>query len=95
MRILQTWALVVFAVLYCDAQQTIPSYRENSLREVLSYIEPTYDVIFTYRDQNVEDHKINIPAGDYQLKNLLELIFDQTDLDFLFIDDKHIIRIKF
>jgi hypothetical protein len=91
MRILCIWAISALLAFTVNAQQTIASFEEAPLREVLSYLESNFDLVFSFRDQNVQEEYVSLPKGQHEINDLLPLIFEQTNLAYKFIDKRYII----
>ena len=96
MRILFVSALFILNTIQLFAQQShaFPAFKEAPLREVLLYLETNFDVLFSYRDNNIEEESISLETGNYTLKSYLPLVFNQTRLGFKFIDEHHLILTK-
>ena len=91
MKILCIWIFIFFFATINIAQQSVPAFNDAPLRKVLAYLESNYDLVFSFRDQNVGQEMVSIEKGVYQVQNILDIIFQQTRLDFKLIDDRHII----
>ena len=76
-----------------SAQQThqFPQFEQVPLRQILQYLETNFDLVFAYRDNNVSQSTISITKGKHEIKSFLSLLFNQTNLHYEFIDEKHII----
>lgn len=73
------------------AQQAYDAVNESPLIEVLDMIEAKSEVSFSYDNDNIENQFITVKAGTYTLQQYLQLVFDQSDLNFEFIDNKFIL----
>jgi outer membrane cobalamin receptor len=76
------------------AQQSYNAVSEAPLIEVLSMLESKNQITFSYDNDNVEKHSVSIPKGNFTLQQVLNNVFDQTDLSFEFIDNKYILLTK-
>lgn len=77
----------------CTAQVQYETITNERLTVVLQKIEAIQNVSFSYRDKNIIDYRISIPKGDYAIDEILNLLSQQTQLEFDNIDDTHIIII--
>ncbi len=78
------WLFGGFLALKAQEAPKIP------LREVLETLEHTFDVNFTYLDQNVEGVEIAAPPQTEDLKQILAYLRKGTGLDFKILDQKFI-----
>ncbi|MEM8907415.1 MAG: TonB-dependent receptor [Bacteroidota bacterium] len=93
MRILSISIFCLCYLLPSFAQQkfSFPDFQEAPLKEVLLYLEANHQLLFSYRDNNIQTQQISLTAGEYELDQYLNQLFAQTALRFEFIDDQHII----
>lgn len=73
------------------AQQSYDAISNKPLIDVLSTLELKNQILFSYDNANIEDQFVSLTSGNYTLQEVLENVFDQTDLTFEFIDNKHIL----
>jgi len=76
------------------AQQSYDAITKEPLIEVLSILESKNQIVFSYNNENIENHLISLSPGSYTLQQILESVFEQTDLSFEFIDNKFILLTK-
>jgi len=76
---------------FLKAQQHYGECIEKPLIEVLEMLESKNQVVFSYDNQNVESQAINIISNDYTLQQILEIVFEQVNMNFEFIDNKYIL----
>lgn len=57
-------------------------WNNKPLLEVIKLLEEEYKIQFLFNPQDARDQKINISADEITLKELLNKIFDQTDLEY-------------
>ena len=89
---------VLFATLlflcfsfFAIAQKSYDAVYSSPLSEVLISLEEKNDIVFSYDDDKVKNLTIDVAAGDYTLQEILQSVFNQTDLQFEFIDNKYIL----
>lgn len=88
------WSLyLLLSSIYCTAQVQQEVISDQSLTIVLQKIETDHKVIFSYRDKNISDYRINLLEGTYDIDQILDQLALQTQLDFQKIDETHIIII--
>ena len=76
--------LCLFTCTKAKAQERIP------LKEILSFMETSFNVRFSYRDQDIMNLSVNSPAQEMDLTKLLEFLEEQTDLEFEALDSRYI-----
>ncbi len=93
MRILLVSALLVLfpVVLLAQPGHVFPSFNNAALGEVLLYLESNFDLSFSYRDRNIDEEFVTTENGPYELKAFLNILFEQTQLNYEFIDQRHLI----
>nr|WP_321225117.1 TonB-dependent receptor [uncultured Psychroserpens sp.] len=70
------------------------SKNELALTKVLSILEARFNINFTYLDQTVENKTVIFPAETLSLEDTLEYLKNQTNLDFILINDTSVIISK-
>ena len=73
------------------AQQSYDAINETPLIEVLDILEAKNEVTFSYDNDKIENQFVNLNAGEYTLQQILQTVFDQSNLNFEFIDNKYIL----
>lgn len=96
MRILWVSALFILCSVVLRAQpgHAFPKFNNTPLEEVLLYLEANFDLSFSYRDRNINEEFINIDSHTSSVQDYLEMLFEQTQLDYEFIDQRHLILTK-
>ena len=67
------------------------SYDNTPLREVLTDIEASYQVKFSYLSDYIEGYRVSGSFSESNLEKLLQKILGDTDLNYQFIDGQNII----
>lgn len=73
------------------AQQSYDALNETPLIEVIDILEAKNEVVFSYDNDKIENQVVNVIAGEYTLQQILQTVFDQSSLNFEFIDNKYIL----
>ncbi|MEM9822478.1 MAG: TonB-dependent receptor [Bacteroidota bacterium] len=90
LRIAIIW-LLISQTLWAQQSQRFPAFEQAPLRTVLSYLEENYGLIFSYRDTNLDQQEIHLAAGNYPIDQYLNLLFEQTRLQYEIISKQHVI----
>ncbi|MDF1695170.1 MAG: TonB-dependent receptor [Saprospiraceae bacterium] len=90
-KVLLTTLFLTQFVIQAVAQNTYDAFDQAPLKEVLVYLESKHQIVFSYDDDRISSHFITTKEGSFSLQQVLQDIFNQTDLDFEFIDTKHIV----
>lgn len=90
MRYIWSIYLLLYA-LSCTAQVQQDKGSNQSLSILLQQVESEHQVIFSYRDRNIADYKIQLLEDSYELDQILAQLKLQTQLDFQKIDATHIV----
>ena len=64
------------------------AFTETPVEEVLTVLEETFDVRFSYRDSDVEGVTISWDESERTLDEMLREISVQSQLDFQFLDER-------
>ncbi|MEM9544645.1 MAG: TonB-dependent receptor [Bacteroidota bacterium] len=73
------------------AQQSYPAMDEMPLEEVLQLLETKNEVVFSYNNDKIANQYISIDPGTYTLQQILQNVFDQSQLKYEFIDNRYIL----
>lgn len=96
MRIFIISILIIFHTVQLSAQQSyeFPAFEARPLKELIQFLEARHDLVFSYRDQNVDTQYITIAAQYQSIENYIHLLFEQTNLQAAFINDRYILLSK-
>ncbi len=74
-----------------DKLSPVLTYRETPLRSVLEDIEANFEIKFSYISEIVNDQVVSGRFSTSNLKDLVQLIFEKTNIIHQFIDNKNVI----
>ena len=87
--------LFLLSILNIKAQDKLNSpvltYRETPLRTVLEDIEANFEIKFSYISEIVNDQVVSGRFSTSNLKDLVQRIFEKTNITHQFIDNKNVI----
>ncbi len=81
-----------FSIVSINAQDA--SEKQISFATILTELETTYKINFTYLDQTINGLVINKPKEDLSLEELLEFLKNQTNLDFILVGNNNVVISK-
>ena len=95
MKLIISFIIMLPLVAFSQEEATF-SYECNNepIREVLMAIEKAFEVRFSYQNSYVEEKQFTIVNGNYSLKEVLDAIALQTNLQFEIVDSRYIIVTK-
>ena len=73
------------------AQLTYDDHRKVPLKDFLILLESKNEIVFSYDDDRVINQHVTIVSGEYTLHQILINVFDQTNMNFEFVDSRHIL----
>jgi hypothetical protein len=83
--------ILLFLVLILSSELVHAQNEEQfPLRNILDSLETKFDITFTYLDENVNGIYLASPPQSYDLDQILNYLFQKTQLEFQKIDDKYI-----
>jgi len=82
--------LLCFVSFNLIGQSEYDAVDREKLSEILKMIEARNNVSFSFKNQTVDQFKISLAGGEYELDQILDSVFNQTYLAFQFLDEKHI-----
>lgn len=88
------------SVVYAEssyATQTMLTVQMNgrSIKDVFSYIEKNSEFIFVYHGSNINlNREVNVDVTNRSVENILQQMFDGTDIEYIINDRQIIIRKK-
>lgn len=86
--------LLFCSPLWAQQKHAFPTFEATPLKTVLLYLEEQHQLIFSYRDTNVEQQQISLKSGTHRLNDYLVLLFQKTNLEFELIEERYVILSK-
>ncbi|MDH7912869.1 FecR domain-containing protein [Winogradskyella sp. SYSU M77433] len=95
MRLIYVFVLMLQPILAFSQEEAFYlEFKDESLVKVFSEIENTYDVLFSYKDIDVDKKQISIVGKKRTLKEILELIKQKTNLNFNVLSNRYVVVLK-
>ena len=92
MRLIYIFVLMLLPLAASSQEEAFYiEFKDESLANVFTKIEDTYDVLFSYKDNDVNTKKITLNRKEITLQDLLEAIKELTKLDFKILNNRYII----
>jgi len=91
MRVKLVFILLLFTFFAYSQQEKTTSvdFKNKALTEVISYLEKTYDIHFSYQTSDILHHTINLTYKDKSLPQILTLLNKKTSLIFERLSNKY------
>ena len=96
MRLIYTFVLMLLPFLAFSQEEAFYiEFKEIEIPDVFAKIEDTYDVLFSFKDEDISDLYISINRQKYTLLEILEVIKERTKLNYKVLNNRYIIINKF
>ncbi len=89
-RFVYFFFLFTFSVYPQQEKLTSASFSNEALKEVIAYLEKTYNIHFSYQLSDVSHQVVNLAVQDKSLSFILKALQSQTSLFFEVLSDKFI-----
>jgi hypothetical protein len=66
-------------------------FNDEPLSEALTKIEDTYDVLFSYKDDDIVNHRISLKKAKRTLLEVLDAIKNQTQLNYKILENRYVV----
>ena len=92
MRLIYIFVLMLLPLLASSQEEAFYiEFKEENIKNAFTKIEDTYDVLFSYKDEDVIDKLVSINRKKRTLIEVLEVLKEQSKLNYRIINDRYII----
>ncbi len=92
MRVKLVFIFLLFTFFAYSQQEKLTSanFKNKAFAEVISYLEKTYNIHFSYQTKDILNHNINLSFKDKSLPQILDILKNKTSLIFEILSNKYI-----
>jgi hypothetical protein len=83
--------MLLFTKAFSQEEAFYMEFKDEKLISAIDTIEDIYKVVFSFKDENINNKKITIAGDSYTLNQLLSLLENQTKLVYKIVEDKYIL----